>query len=184
MIKATVKAIKDHHFGRGKTLGYVAAIGAITSNTSDTEAAAKDNAERRVYDAIDRLSRGTIARVRHGITAIISPTIDGWQYELLRADGTRCTVSLPTQTQALEDAEDKALSHLLQNVWGHNVTDDREFAENTPKAVQVEILTWIAFQRDYKRLLDLGSSPEESHKLASTDLKSLRETEIQKTYID
>ena len=158
-MKPTVSKVKNM---RGRITGYEARIGEVTAEGS-TPAEATERCERSVLATLMRLDCGAIVGGWRGHTYFVAPTLHGWEYWIdtftrldysVRREGTR------------EEVKNNALHHLAQNVWDHDVADDREFVAGLPGEIAKEILGWISFQRSYLALKAEGKTDEECHRLA------------------
>src|SRR5690606_32277680 len=106
----------------------------------------------------------------HGI-AVIVPLTHGWGHFILEelGDVFRKTGAQQPTTSGYETQEEAlcgAAFHLAQNVWTPRIKDDEAFVRSIfqPKVPELNgeigrakadgLRRWIAFQRDYKRLVD------------------------------
>jgi hypothetical protein len=158
-MKPTVKKLKTL---KGRIVGYDASIGEVTTEgPTPREAAA--NCERAVLQALARLDRRATIGSWRGHVYVIAPTIDGWSYWLdTFSPGYGVTIGKSDR----EDAEDGALSHLAQNVWTLDVSDDAAFVVGLPPKAKADITGWIRFQRSYAALKAEGKTDNEAHRLA------------------
>lgn len=156
---------------RGRIVCHTATIGPFEGQ-GETPALAVEAVESAVTGALARLDRGVFVHVWRGHVAVVAPSTGGWVYWI-------DTMSLPGQTQEAgnetrEQAMDRALHHLAQNVWDPLAacdTDairdyDRAFVEGLPADVATEITRWIGFQRRYAALRAEGKTDNEAHRLA------------------
>ena len=172
-IKAEVTKRKNV---RGRVVAHVGSIGPISVDGKD----AKDAGERAVsetFDALKRLDQGMYIKRFRGHVAVVAPTCWGWRYwiDTFSDDYSQDCGDVATGGSNRNEAMARALHHLAQNVWNHEVTDDRKFVEELPEQVAQDILRGIAWQRHYRVLTTQGMSHEEAHRNAERDERWLRE---------
>jgi hypothetical protein len=156
-MKPTVKKIKAM---RGRIVGYSAHIGEVKAEGA-TPTEASEACDRAVALALARLDRGVEIGSWRGHTYIVFPTVEAWGY-WIDTSSVRSYVGVSER----EEAQDAALHHLAQNLWGPEVNDE-SFLVGLPLSVASELARWIRFQRSYAALRAEGKSDIEAHRLAA-----------------
>lgn len=145
---------------------------------------AKANAVRNLDALIDRISADPRYFLVHGVQTLVLPTIGGWNWLFLnnvnptgsgRLHGGCC------MSGTLEEAVFDAVRAAAQWAWTFSVSDDRKFATDAAKTafmvlspqqqerMVTDLLCHFGWQRDYKRLRDLGATDTEAHAHAGRD---------------
>jgi len=163
-MKPTITKLKN---ARGRITGYRAAIGPIEAD-GKTPAEATEACERATLDTLSRLERCRSVRALtwQGRTFVVAPTLDGWSYWL---DTFSQGYSNMLPPSSFEDASDRAMHHLAQHVWNHDVEDDAAFVASLPSGIRSDLTGWIRFQRAYKIREAEGRNDNETHRLACED---------------
>jgi hypothetical protein len=150
---------------RGRIVCHTATIGPFEGQ-GETPALAIEACDGAVTNALARLDRGMFVHVWRGHVAIVAPSVSGWVYWIDTMSGVGRKQDAGSRCTTREQAMDRALHHLAQNVWELSVADDVAFVEGLPGDVAEEIASWICFQRSYVALRAEGKSDVEAHRLA------------------
>jgi len=141
---------------------------------------AKDDARRKLAAFVARAKEGPAAFHVHGTLAMIWPDEFGWVSKVFFAEDARNGSIFGTTSgyTTREDAAAGVIFGAAQGVWSHAVPDDDLFCVHAfavaPYWVSAserhrrtrELYVWTQWQRDYKRLRDLGATDGEAHEHA------------------
>jgi len=156
-MKPAIEKVQDP---RGRISVYRATCEGIEAE-GQTAREASEACMDRVRAALGRLDRGVKFGTIHGHTFMVWPSLYGWHYRLdTFSDEYACFVD-----GSREDCVLRAVNHLAQNIWTHEV-DDRAFLEPLPLSIQSDLKSWIRFQRAYRWLADGGIDPRFCHDTA------------------
>lgn len=110
-----------------KTLKYATVAGKHFQG--DTVADAKNRGADQVARMVYEADLGPSVYHVNGLTAVIFPTLyDGWMYSILTGkEAGLFNGNTVTMGGTRQQAARAAVSHMAQNTWSHDVTDDREF---------------------------------------------------------
>jgi hypothetical protein len=119
----------------------------------------------------------------NGLTAVIFPTLyDGWMYTILTGkEAGVFNSNTVTMGGTRQQAARAAVSHMAQNTWSHDVTDDREFFAEAFFNIKIHSDTEASFimtsvrdnvdraqwQRRWKAANDIIGDRNAAHNIAS-----------------
>jgi hypothetical protein len=162
MLKPTIEKLKD---ARRRIIGYTAFLKTSTvtfppfAEGKPTPKEAEEDWNNKTIAALERLDRGTIIRQFLGHTFIITPTSTGWDYWI---DTFRTSYSVQTSSTR-EKCEDSCLTHIAQMMWNPDSEEkDEDYVKALPESLRGEVLYWINWQREMKRLRAAGFSDNDA----------------------
>lgn len=140
---------------RGRIIGYRATCMQIERATTRLDAAeAIEQCGHAVTEILANVQRGTyIGQWRNHYYVLMPDGYGyGWNYWIDVFGALDYHVG-PEPTR--DEAEDKALNHLVTSIWDHE-QDDQAFTAGLPEHVRKQCLDYFRWQREYRRLAARG----------------------------
>ena len=135
--------------------------GPMVEANAPTLAAAKVNLAVKMVAALERLSLQPVIKMAYGLAAVIYPTLQGFDYFVINADGRHSSTISGYREQ--DKAIAAAMADVYQRSWHADIENDISFVDGLAADQQSEMLSWINFQRNMVRLMADGMSANEAH---------------------